>query len=349
MQSSLLTARQRVAILTPFVLASLMPFPLGLIPPGTERPMWLLAAALLMLALVAGFGVVIARGGSQRWISWISIGYLGVVGLARHAESGGQSGLAALVLIPLIGIALYGTTLDLYACIVGIALTLTMPILAGSSAEYAAGPELRRTVAILVVALLTGPTVQRLVQRARESELKYRTVFDNVREVVFQTDDDGRWTLLNSAWRDMTGYEIEASLGRPFVDFVHPEDRSGNERKFLQLRDREIDSYRYEMRYRVASGDYLWFEVLARRTVTPQGEPGGISGTMSDITDRFEAERVKEEFFALVSHELRTPLAAIIGYLELLDQEEGERLPDDGRNFVAVMQRNSQRLMRLIG
>jgi signal transduction histidine kinase len=60
------------------------------------------------------------------------------------------------------------------------------------------------------------------------------------------------------------------------------------------------------------------------------------------------AERLKAEFFALVSHELRTPLTSIIGYLELLS-EEGSRLSEDGRSFLEVIERNANRLERLVG
>jgi PAS domain S-box-containing protein len=61
-----------------------------------------------------------------------------------------------------------------------------------------------------------------------------------------------------------------------------------------------------------------------------------------------ESERLKDEFFALISHELRTPLSSIIGYTELLGEVEGERLSDQGRNFVEVIDRNAKREMRLV-
>jgi signal transduction histidine kinase len=63
-----------------------------------------------------------------------------------------------------------------------------------------------------------------------------------------------------------------------------------------------------------------------------------------------EAERVKQDFFTLVSHELRTPLTSIIGYLDVLLDDVKEQLPPDQRHkFLAVMDRNSHRLLRLVG
>jgi signal transduction histidine kinase len=62
-----------------------------------------------------------------------------------------------------------------------------------------------------------------------------------------------------------------------------------------------------------------------------------------------EAERLKDEFFALVSHELRTPLTSIMGYLELVMEDAEDKLDEEGRNNLEVMRRNADRLLRLVG
>jgi signal transduction histidine kinase len=74
---------------------------------------------------------------------------------------------------------------------------------------------------------------------------------------------------------------------------------------------------------------------------------------LSDVTASREAERMKDEFTALVSHELRTPLTSIIGYLELL-RGDAEADGDDPAarqraQFLAVVDRNARRLLRLVG
>ena len=60
------------------------------------------------------------------------------------------------------------------------------------------------------------------------------------------------------------------------------------------------------------------------------------------------AERSKDEFFALVSHELRTPLTSIIGYIDLMEEVDVDRLSDEGRGFLEVIHRNAERQMRLV-
>jgi signal transduction histidine kinase len=62
-----------------------------------------------------------------------------------------------------------------------------------------------------------------------------------------------------------------------------------------------------------------------------------------------ELDRLKDEFLSLVSHELRTPLTSIRGYLDLvLDEEAGELNPEQ-RRFLEAVERNSGRLLRLVG
>lgn len=62
-----------------------------------------------------------------------------------------------------------------------------------------------------------------------------------------------------------------------------------------------------------------------------------------------DIDRMKDEFVALVSHELRTPLTSILGYLELLLEGDAGDVSDDQRGFLAIIERNAQRLLRLVG
>jgi len=61
-----------------------------------------------------------------------------------------------------------------------------------------------------------------------------------------------------------------------------------------------------------------------------------------------ELDALKDEFIASVSHELRTPLTSIRGYLELLQTEESENLRPEQREFLAIVDRNGERLLGLV-
>jgi signal transduction histidine kinase len=60
-----------------------------------------------------------------------------------------------------------------------------------------------------------------------------------------------------------------------------------------------------------------------------------------------EVDGLKDDLIALVSHELRTPLTSIVGYLELVQEDEDE-LKEEHRSHLEVVQRNAQRLLGLV-
>jgi len=92
--------------------------------------------------------------------------------------------------------------------------------------------------------------------------------------------------------------------------------------------------------------------VPMRLTVTSRrdelGEPLGYLLVMTDETRATEVARLKDEFVGMVSHELRTPLASILGYLELLEHDTQRPLDEEQRQFLEVIQRNAQRLAKLV-
>jgi signal transduction histidine kinase len=59
-------------------------------------------------------------------------------------------------------------------------------------------------------------------------------------------------------------------------------------------------------------------------------------------------DRMKDEFVALVSHELRTPLTSIIGYLEMISEDEDEPLSPVHEHYLVAVQRNVDRLNALV-
>jgi signal transduction histidine kinase len=69
-----------------------------------------------------------------------------------------------------------------------------------------------------------------------------------------------------------------------------------------------------------------------------------------DLRKAKEVSRLKDEFVGLISHELRTPLSSILGYLELLRDDDGDApLSDDKLGYLDVAERNANRLLRLVG
>ncbi len=123
-----------------------------------------------------------------------------------------------------------------------------------------------------------------------KSEYNYRSVIENVNEVIFKTDENGLWLFLNKSWEEITGFTVEESLGQLFVNYVHPDDRQRNMELFLPLINREKDYCRHQVRYLTKAGGFRWIEVFARLAVNEFDEITGTYGTLNDITERKKAE-----------------------------------------------------------
>ncbi|MBW4678955.1 MAG: PAS domain S-box protein [Microcoleus vaginatus WJT46-NPBG5] len=128
-----------------------------------------------------------------------------------------------------------------------------------------------------------------------ESENKYRSVVNNLHEVIFQKDANGLWTFLNPAWTEITGFTVEESLGKNFLEFIHPDDRQINLGYFESLITHQKEVIRHEIRYLTKKGGCRWIEVQKRLNLASDGTVLGVSGTLNDISDRKLIEQALEQ------------------------------------------------------
>jgi two-component system cell cycle sensor histidine kinase/response regulator CckA len=139
---------------------------------------------------------------------------------------------------------------------------------------------------------------KRSAQALDASEFKYRSVVENIKEVIFQINESGRFTFLNPAWTEMTGFKTKETLGTPVVDYLHIEDRERHWELFQQLIERKTSSCRHEMRFLARDGSFRWVEVYAQPLY--QANALGASGTIRDITERKQAEAEIQKLAAFV-------------------------------------------------
>lgn len=144
-----------------------------------------------------------------------------------------------------------------------------------------------------------------------DSEQRYKTVVENIREVIFYTDKDGLWVFLNKPWTEITGFSLMESLGKPSADFVHPDDRANNMELFLPLIRREKEYCRHEVRYLTKDGNYRWIEVFTRLQIDILGEVTGTYGTLRDISEQKFAKAFETELLQLTPQLTGLPLQKI--------------------------------------
>jgi two-component system sensor histidine kinase/response regulator len=132
---------------------------------------------------------------------------------------------------------------------------------------------------------------KRMAETIAKSEREYRNVVNSLHEVVFRTDLNGAWTFLNPAWDTITGFGAADSLGKHVLQFIDARDRERAAAGLSQLLSGQVDSMRHEARYVTRDGDVRWVDVCARAERDGQDRLTGITGSLTDITERRLAAR----------------------------------------------------------
>lgn len=145
------------------------------------------------------------------------------------------------------------------------------------------------------VAIGRDITAQRQAEQAlRESEERHRRIVDTTRDVIFQFDREGRITLLNPAWERLTGHPLGDSLGRPFLEFMVPEQQAAGRQAIADIIDGRRRIFDELCCFVTQSGAARWFEVRAQVFAGPDGAPHCV-GTLHDVHQRRIAEIARRE------------------------------------------------------
>ncbi|GLQ52567.1 response regulator [Dyella flava] len=163
---------------------------------------------------------------------------------------------------------------------------------------------------------------------------------------TFVTDANGLCLHVNQMYQEITGYSDEEIHGKPWNFGIHP----GDQEHVLSAWNEMLKSngnLTVDCHLLRHDGSTTW--VTCKAAAMRNGEQLlGYVGTLEDISERKQVERMKNEFISTVSHELRTPLTSIMGSLGLLAGGVGGALSGQTKTLVDMASKNSERLVRLI-
>jgi len=181
-------------------------------------------------------------------------------------------------------------------------------------------------------------TERKNVERGlRQSERRFRKIFENAAIGVAIGGDEGRILRANPAFHSMMNYEENELHHRHFSEIIHPDDIGLDRELFEDLVDGNRDRYQIEKRYVQKDGGVFWARLTAS-LLDVNGEQKYIA-LLEDIdkqkryeeqlrvakNEAEEAARVKSLMLENMTHEVRTPLTSIIGFSRILkDRLEGK-------------------------
>jgi len=134
--------------------------------------------------------------------------------------------------------------------------------------------------------------IDRYNLQLRQSEARYRALFESVKDILFTMSPDGIITSVNAAVTAIAGWEIEDLTGRYFLDIFHPEDHQQVKDTFLKVIQGERP-HRVEGRALTKDGQYRWME-LSASAIDVEGLHG-MSGVARDINTRKLTEAALQE------------------------------------------------------
>ncbi len=200
-------------------------------------------------------------------------------------------------------------------------------------------------------------------EQLRDAEERYRGLVESLPLATYvdRTDESTGTAWVSPQIETITSYSPDEWMANAalFVEILHPEDC---DRVLAAKAQARASGEPFAEEYRLIRRDRSVVWIRDSSVLAGSGRSTFARGFVVDITARREAElhleeqneqlrqldSLKDEFIALVSHELRTPLTSIRGYLELLG-ENADVFTDEQNRFLETIDRNAQRLQRVVG
>jgi PAS domain S-box-containing protein len=233
----------------------------------------------------------------------------------------------------------------------------------------------------LLLAVMVGASLQlrqkaqerakeivRLSAHRRRAEEERDRLFTMSTDLLCIVDMEGRFNQLNPAWKHTLGYSLGELKSRPFMEFVHPDDRPATLAEFAKVKNGQ-PTLVFENRYRCRDGSYrwlLWASRTSRRTGLIYAAAKDITGRKQDeekleatsrqlqsnneeltlaLAAAQDATEMKSRFVAAMSHEIRTPMSGILGMNELMLCTS---LNEEQREYAEAIKDSTEALLHIV-
>ena len=314
-----------------------------------------LGVGFMVLDIVAWTFAIYVSGGERSWLF-----FLMMMRAADQRLAGPRRvlGFGAVSMASYAGLILYLALVE-HSEVLGPTEVAKFTILAAANLYLGAAARTAETYREKLLAAIRLAR-EALVNR-RESEERYRTLFEAVADPIMMSSLDGTIVGVNQALEAATGYRRDELIGRHFGMLTTVAIASVSQERLLRAIAGEILPPA-EVLGRHKDGELVAYAVRTTLIRDDSGQPVGIVSIYRDIRDRkrYEEEldkardaaeranRAKSQFLANMSHELRTPLNSVIGFSRvLLGRRDGD-LTERQETFIRSMHQSSTYLLHLI-
>ncbi len=197
------------------------------------------------------------------------------------------------------------------------------------------------------------------IKSAEEASQKLNIAVIQSPASVIITDARGKIEFVNPKFTQLTGYEINEVLGenpRILNSGTHPKEMYQNLWRTIS----SGNEWRGEIKNKKKNGDFYWEDVSISPIFNEEGKLVNFVGVKEDITDRKklindlimakekaeESDRLKTAFLQNISHEIRTPMNSILGFIELIQDED--ITGDERKEYIEIIEKSGNRMLSTI-
>ena len=167
---------------------------------------------------------------------------------------------------------------------------------------------------------------KKVEEELKGSEERYQALVDNVHDIIFTINTEGKFTFASAQCQYILGYAPEDLMGSSFEDTVHPDDVCKNIKAVEDLfGGKKVKELEYRVRHK--NGSWRWHIALISALKDEKGNIISLLGVSRDISERKEmedkllqSEKLKSlgELAGGVAHNFNNTLAVILGRAQLL-------------------------------
>lgn len=194
----------------------------------------------------------------------------------------------------------------------------------------------------------------------RESELRFRGLFENATIGIYRTSYDGRILMANPTLIKIFGYDSFDDISNASIKPNYADPERG---EIFQKEINEKGSiFGFESQWRKKDGTIIFIRESARSVKDENGNILYYEGTIEDISDKKKIEEdlveakehaeqsdnLKSDFLAQMSHEIRTPLNVILSFTGMMKDELRDQVDDELKNAFDVIDEEGKRIMRTV-
>ena len=197
-------------------------------------------------------------------------------------------------------------------------------------------------------------------RKQAEEELRKEMAFskslvDTAQAIVLVLDTKGRILQFNPYMEEISGYKITEVKGKDWFKTLLPEEDHSKIRTLFQEAVGNTQVRGNINPILTKDGHERQIEWYSKTLKDADGNVVGLLAIGQDVTEQKKAEGVlrkldqaKSNFISIVAHELRTPLVAIVGYSELLENDDNPLTEEQIESYLSIVQSNAEVLNRLV-